>query len=74
MDYFLMDMFWFSKHTLYQSFNEHWENGHHAFFKKAKGNNVKLGLWLSANVLGWNENMQWLDYQDTLDSSISQDK
>ena len=35
---------------------------------------VKLGLWLSANVLGWNENMRWLDYHDTLYSSISKDK
>ncbi len=74
LDYFLMDMFWFSKHTLFKSFNEQWKSGHQAFFKKAKDNDVKLGLWLSANVLGWNENMRWLDYQDTLVSSISQDK
>lgn len=74
LDYFLLDMFWFSKHTLYKSFNEDWKNGHQAFFKKAKDNNVKIGLWLSANVLGWNENMRWLDYHDTLASSICKDK
>jgi hypothetical protein len=74
LDYFLLDMFWFSKHTLYTSFNEDWKNGHQAFFKKAKDNHVKLGLWLSANVLGWNENMRWLYYHDTLGSSICKDK
>jgi len=74
LDYFLMDMFWFSKHTLYKSFNETWPNGYETFFKKAKENNVKLGLWLSANVLGWNENMRWLDYQDTLANGIGNEK
>jgi len=74
LDYFLMDSYWFSKHTLYKSFNEHWKNGHQAFFKKAKDNDVKIGLWLSANVLGWSENTRWLDYQDSLAGSISKEK
>lgn len=78
LDYFLMDMFWFSKHNLYRTFNEDWKNGHKAFFKKAKDNDVKLGLWLSANVLGWNENMQrlpgyagqWYRERKTLDGLV----
>lgn len=74
LDYFLMDMFWFSKNNLYNTFNEEWKNGHIAFFQKAKSNDVKLGLWLSANVLGWNENMRWLNYQDTLFDGISKEK
>jgi hypothetical protein len=74
LDYFLMDMFWFSRHTLYGSFNENWPDGHGALFQRARDNDVKLGLWISANVLGWNENMRWLEYQDTLASSISKEK
>lgn len=74
LDYFLMDMFWFSKNNLYSTFNEDWKNGHNAFFQKAKQNDVKVGLWISANVLGWNENMRWLSYQDTLFDGIGKEK
>lgn len=73
MDYFLLDMHWFHKDSLYRSFNSEWKNGHQAFFRRAKENNVQLGMWLSANVLGWNEDIRWLSYQDTLSSSICKD-
>jgi hypothetical protein len=75
MDYYLLDMYWFDKQGGYRYFDKkNWPNGHKAFFDQCKKNNLKLGLWLSPNVLGWSENMRWLDYQNEWSSSIGKEK
>ncbi len=70
IDYYLMDAFWFDKDGGYREWRkESWPNGPEQWLQTCKENGIIPGLWLSTNVLGWNE--LWLNPAPAWRSSLN---
>ncbi|MDX2196699.1 MAG: hypothetical protein NW207_09800 [Cytophagales bacterium] len=76
LDYFLIDMYWFdSANGAYAAFDpQNFTSGIDPILDKCKQNNVTLGLWISPNVLGWNDKVKWIQYQDKWADAASKNK
>ncbi|MBN1559895.1 hypothetical protein JW998_06565 [candidate division KSB1 bacterium] len=60
IDYYLMDAFWFDKDGGYREWRkESWPNGPEQWLQTCLDNGITPGLWLSTNVLGWDD--LWLN-------------
>ena len=56
IDYYIMDAFWFDRDGGYREWRkESWPNGADVWLKSCHDNGIKPGLWISTNVLGWND-------------------
>ncbi|MEP4095813.1 hypothetical protein [Reichenbachiella sp.] len=72
IDYYLMDAFWFDKDGGYREWRkESWPNGHDDWLQTCINNDIKPGLWISTNVLGWRD--LWMnsisDWQTSINSN-----
>lgn len=70
VEYYLMDAFWFDEDGGYREFREEsWPDGPDAWLQTCLDNNIKPGLWISTNVLGWNE--KWMNAVPEWESSLN---
>ncbi len=70
IDYYLMDAFWFDKDGGYRQWRkESWPNGPDVWLRTCQENGIIPGLWLSTNVLGWNE--LWMNPTPAWRSSLN---
>ncbi|MDZ7377645.1 MAG: hypothetical protein ONB13_13640, partial [candidate division KSB1 bacterium] len=70
IDYYLMDAFWFDRDGGYREWRkESWPNGPDLWLKTCLDNGITPGLWISTNVLGWNQ--LWMNPAPAWRSSLN---